>query len=511
MEKITYDSDDQIKQKIDILRKTVRSKKMIDISFRKQQLKILLKAVKDSYNQHLSSKKIDLGWSDFMTFYASYTGVVHEIEYIISNFESWTQKRYVDTPIAFCPASSYILPEPYGVTLILSAWNSQFLTLIMPLAAAISAGNVVLAKPSEMSEATALISQEILSKLDSDIVQVVQGDYRACEFLLKNQFDFIVFTGSPEKGKSVAKAAAEYLTPCILELGGQNPTIVDETCHLENAVINICNGRFLNSGQICISPEYVFVHETLLDKFTDGLKRTLEKFYSGKAKESADYGKMINRFHTERVGKKFEQHGGKLIIGGKYSIDDKYIEPTIISYDSIEQLSKSSLAKEEIFGPILYYCPYKNLDDVINHINRNPKPLSMYYFGTSSENKKRLETETSSGAITMNDTIIHFTSPYLPFGGVGNSGTGSYHGKWGFDNMSHLKPVLDRKPMVMGLRYPPFTATNQKIMKFMLANLNFTQRAALKFVLFSLIIVVALYYRNCILCCLNSVTKFNHH
>ena len=185
--------------------------------------------------------------------------------------------------------------------------------------------------------------------------------------------------------------------------------------------------------------------------------------------------------------------------------------PTIISYDSIEQLSKSSLAKEEIFGPILYYCPYKNLDDVINHINRNPKPLSMYYFGTSSENKKRLETETSSGAITMNDTIIHFTSPYLPFGGVGNSGTGSYHGKWGFDNMSHLKPVLDRKPMVMGLRYPPFTATNQKIMKFMLANLNFTQRAALKFVLFSLIIVVALYYRNCILCCLNSVSKFNHH
>ena len=398
--------------------------------------------------------------------------------------------------MAFFPASSYLLPEPYGISLIFSAWNSQFLTLIMPIAAAIAAGNVCLGKPSEMSPATAIIVEKILNELDPEIVQVVQGDYKACEFLLKQKFDLIIFTGSPEKGKIVAKAAAEYLTPCILELGGQNPTIVDESCDMNNAVINICSGRFLNAGQICIAPEYVLVHESVIDRFTEGLLRTLESFFKGKSQESQDYAKIINSFHTSRIGKKLESHGGKLICGGNYKTEERYVEPTIIHFDSIDALRKSPLYKDEIFGPILYYAPYKNLDDVINMINNNAKPLAMYYFGTNKANKKRLETETSSGALVMNDTIVHFTSPYLPFGGVGNSGIGSYHGKYGFDNMSHLKPVLDRKPQVVSFRYPPFTARSQSIMKFLINNVRFTQNEAFKFILYVSVIIICIMFRN---------------
>ena len=314
--------------------------------------------------------------------------------------------------------------------------------------------------------------------------------------MLKNQFDVIIFTGSPEKGKIVARAAAEFLTPCILELGGQNPTIVDESCNIDNAVINICNGRFLNAGQICISPEYVFVHESVKDRFTQGLINTLARFYDGKAKESQDYSKIINKFHTERVGKLLDQHDGKLIAGGKYNAEEKFIEPTIIEYENIQKLKNSNLAKGEIFGPILYYAPYKNLDDVINHINSQQKPLAIYYFGTNNSNKQRILNETSSGALTMNDTIVHFASPYLPFGGVGNSGMGSYHGQFGFDNMSHLKPVMDRKPQVTGMRYPPFTQGNQKIMKFMLNNVNFTQHSALRFIMLTASIFLCYYFRN---------------
>jgi aldehyde dehydrogenase (NAD+) len=502
---VKFHSEEQIKQKIEILRKGFRSQKTLDINFRKQQLKLLLNEVKRTYDQHLSSKKVDLGWSNWISHYASYTSVSDDLNYILNNFESWTKKRKVETPIAFFPASSYLLPEPYGVSLIFSAWNSQFLTLVMPIAAAIAAGNVCLAKPSEMSPATAIIVEQILGVLDPDICQVVQGDFRACEFLLKNQFDLIIFTGSPEKGKSVAKAAAEFLTPCILELGGQNPTIVDETCDLENAIINIANGRYLNAGQICIAPEYVLVHESVLKNFTEGMKRTVQNFFQGKANESSDYAKIVNVNHTKRIGHLAENHGGKLIVGGSFNAEERYVEPTIVEYESIEKLRDSKLFQGEIFGPILYYTSYKNLDEAINFINSNHKPLAMYYFGTSSANKKRIETETSAGAIVMNDTIVHFASSYLPFGGVGNSGIGSYHGRYGFENMSHIKPVMDRKPQIMPLRYPPFTSGNISKMKFLL-NLTFTQEKAFRVLLYVGLALIVYLFRVSIFGTIHNLT-----
>jgi len=492
--KSDYDSEGSILTKIDIVRKAYKTQKLFDLSYRKKQIQILKSALKKYEQEIHHSNKMDLGQSEFFSIYLNISTMVSDIDHILENIDSWAAARPVDVPVLFAPAKSYIIPEPFGVCLILSSWNFQYLTLIMPIAQAIAAGNCVLAKPSEMAPYSAFVVQKILSELDQDIVQVVQGDAPQCIALLKNQFDVILFTGSPQKGRIIAEAAAKFLTPCILELGGQNPTIVDSNADLENAVYNIASGRFMACGQVCLSPEYVLVDRSIHGKFLEMLKKTVETFYSLNPKESKDYPRIINEFHTKRLAELIEGCPKEsLVCGGKYDLADKYVEPTIYNFQSIDELSKANLAKEEIFGPILYAAPYNNIEEAIEYINSKDKPLALYYFGSNSTNKKLIERRTSSGGLVCNDCVVHFSSNYLPFGGVGKSGYSAYHGKYGFDNLSHLKPVLDRKEMLLKIRYPPYADGKQKILKFLLFNLTFTQKKLINIFLYVSIFILSYY------------------
>jgi aldehyde dehydrogenase (NAD+) len=474
--KLNYDSEEEIRRKLNILRETNKKQKLHDISYRKKQLNILRAAVvKYEKDIHLSNKR-DLGHSEFNSILTSYNMVLQDLDFTLKHIDSWCAKRSVDVPIMFAPAKSYIIPEPFGVCLVMSSWNFQYPTLLTPVLQAISAGNCVLAKPSEMAPDSAYVCQKILEELDPDIVQIVQGDAPQCIELLKNQFDVILFTGSPLKGRIVAEAAAKFLTPCILELGGQNPTIVDSNCNLKNAAHSIAYGRFMQSGQVCLAPEYVLVDRNVYKEFIEILKKTVYDFFEGNAQKANDYTRVINEFHTKRLSDLIEKAPKEnLILGGKCDINDKYVEPTIFSFDSISAFDSMNLSKDEIFGPILYTAPYSNIEECIEYINSKDKPLALYYFGSNSENKKLIEKRTSSGGFVCNESVLHFTSHYLPFGGVGKSGMSAYHGKFGFDNLSHLKPVLDRKEMLLTLRYPPYTEGKQRFMKIVLESLNSTQ------------------------------------
>jgi aldehyde dehydrogenase (NAD+) len=499
LSKLQYDSITTIKEKLEILRKGNASKKLVDVSYRLKQLN-LLRAAFIKYEDEVHKANLsDLGQHSFMSYYLTFATVKNELDDTISNIWNWTKPRIVETPALFAPGKSYLVPEPHGVCLILSAWNSQFLTLIVPIAQAIAAGNVILAKPSEMAEASAIVCEKILKELDREIMQVCHGGGEVCEELLKNKMDVILFTGSPQKGKLVAKAAAEFLTPCILELGGQNPVIVDKSANLEHSAYNLVSGRCIMAGQACIAPEYVLVEREIYQKLLEELKKTAEIFYTKEPKNSRDFSRIINNFHSERLAKLVSSNEGTTIFGGKHDVKEKYIDPTIISFESIERLSKSKCAEGEIFGPILYLAPYDNIKECIEYINSKDKPLSLYYFGSESKNKELILKHTSSGAFVTNDCLIHFTNPHLPFGGVGTSGYSAYHGKWGFDNLSHLKPVMERPQLTLKVRYPPFTDGKQKAMNFLLKNVTFTQSKFVKVFALTILFFSIYCYRNTLL------------
>lgn len=494
---INYDNIDSVRKKLETVRIGVKTHKLLDLDKRLEQLKILRAMfiqLEDKINE--ASKK-DLGQESFMSYFASYSPCLHELDFIIDNMKEWAKPRPVDTPALLAIAKSYVIPEPFGVCLVMGSWNSPFNTLILPVAEAIAAGNCVLAKPSEMSPYSAAVAEIIFNEMDPEVVQTLQGDAEVCIEILKHKLDVIVFTGSPEKGKLVAKAAAEHLTPCILELGGQNPVIIDNDADMMNAAYNLVSSRFLISGQICLAPEYCLVPKLLLPSLINAIKQTVLNFYKGNPKESPDYSRMINDFHTERVIKLIESHGGNLITGGDFDKTKKYIGPTIITFNSLEEATISPISREEIFGPIMYLIPVETIEECIEYINSKDKPLVLYYFGGNKANKEKIIKYTSSGAFVANDTIIHFSNYYLPFGGVGKSGYGACHGRWGFDNLSHLKPIMDKGQQLMKFRYPPFDEKKLKVFKFLFANVTISQAKLLKVgVIFSFLLVALLLKGN---------------
>jgi len=496
LENLKYDNKSSILSKYKKIKRMSNSKAMHDINFRITQLKKLRAAFVKYEKEIYESNQMDLGSSQFMTFFASYSTVLRDIEYVINNIHEWTKPRPVNTPILIGPAKSYIIAEPLGINLIMSAWNFQFLTLIMPLAQSLAAGNVILAKPSEMSAATANVCEKILKELDDGVVEVVQGGGEVCEELLKLRYDLITFTGSPQKGVLVAKAAAEFLTPTILELGGQNPVIVDKSADVENCAYNIINGRFLLAGQVCVAPEYVLIEREVYDKIVAAMKFTVDKFFGIEPKNSKDFFRIINKFHSERLAKLISSTDGNIISGGEHDVENKYISPTIISYNSLIELSRSELAKGEIFGPIIYVAPYDNLDDVIDYINSKEKSLALYYFGTNKQTKNKLIKSTSSGAFITNSCVEYFLNEEIPFGGVGNSGYSAYHGITGFNNMSHLKPVMDKSQLLLKLRYPPFNDKKKNIIKGLMTLSHITQHKLLKIILWTALILSVFYFRN---------------
>jgi aldehyde dehydrogenase (NAD+) len=494
---IPMDNAESCRRKYNSLKEAQKLHKLNDINYRLEILNKILQ-LWDKYAEEVAlSNFLDLGITENNNTLTNYCLVRAEIVYAIKNLKSWVKPRCADTPLFLSTCKTYVKPEPYGLALIFSAWNCNFLTLIIPLVQAIAAGNLVLAKPASSAPETCKVCLKILNELPHDVVYGCAGKPEVYTELLKQRWDLIVFTGSAAKGKIIAAAAAPNLTPTILELGGQNPVIVEKSADLKLSAHNIVYGRHMFTGQACIAPEYIMVDKTVKDKLIIELKKVYETFFTKNPEKSPDLGVIVNKFHTERIKKLVENpgQGAQLLYGdlSKINSDKKFIPPFLFGFDNIEQMGKSELAAAEIFGPVLYLCPYDKIEESVNYINSREKPLSAYLFTRDNKIKEYVRDNTSSGALDINDTLVHFSSPLLPFGGVGNSGMSSYHGKWGFDNMSHLKPVVDQASLFISLRYPPFSNSSIKLLRSIFL-LSYTRGQLIRFVLLIILFMISLFY-----------------
>jgi len=388
---------------------------------------------------------------------------VSEIRMAIRKIDSWSKPRRVRSVFLNFPSSSKIYNEPYGNILIVSPWNYPYQLSLAPLIGAVAAGNTVVLKPSELAPHTSRVIRDIIeSVFDKSHVAVVEGGADVSQALLSLRWDYIFFTGSALVGKIVAKAAAAFLTPVTLELGGKNPCVVDETANLEVAARRIAWGKFLNAGQTCIAPDYVLIHESVKSDFIRFLRREVFKMYGENPKESPDLSRIINKKHWHRLMDTLEDQ--KILFGGQGDEQDKYLAPTLVDEPDLG----SNLMKGEIFGPILPLLSYSSESDLANVIALHGKPLALYVFSNSKYFSKKIINEYSFGGGVVNDTIVHFANHRLPFGGVGDSGMGKYHGKSSFDTFSHSKGVVVRSHWLdLPIRYAPY-AGKIKIIKTLL-------------------------------------------
>ena len=492
---IPIDTAESCRRKYNSLKEAQKLHKLNNINYRLEILNKLL-VLWDKYADEVAlSNYLDLGITEAGNTISNYCIVRSEIVHAIKNLKCWVKPRYVDTPLFLATSSCYVKPEPYGLVLIFSAWNCNFLTLLVPLVQAIAAGNCVIAKPASTAKETCKVCLKILNELPHDVVYGCAGKPDVYTELLSHRWDLIIFTGSAAKGKIIAAAAAPNLTPTILELGGQNPVIVEKSADLKLTAYNIVYGRHMFTGQACIAPEYIMVDRTVKDKLIVELKNTFETFYTKNPETSPELGLIVNNHYAERIKGLVENpgQGAELLYGdlSKINLEKRFIPPFLFGFDNFEQMGKSNLAAAEIFGPVLYLCPYDKIEEAIDYMNNREKPLSGYLFTRDNKVKEYVRDNTSSGCLDINDTLVHFSSPYLPFGGVGNSGMSAYHGKWGFDNMSHLKPVVDQASFLLSLRYPPYSKSALRLLKAVIP-CKYNRRQVIRCVLALILIIIFL-------------------
>ena len=451
----------QIKSAMDRVAKGYREGANSSYSSRIKNLDALISAIEVNSDRIREAVLKDLGRSPFMTDLTEIEGLKDTVAYYKSNLRRFMDDIPKDLPALLFPGKIYLKPEPYGLALIIGSWNFPFSTTLHPLINAIAAGNTAIIKPSEMAPFSSAVMKEIVSTLDQSVYGCIEGGPETAICLLEQRWDLIVFTGSPEKGKLIAAAAAKNLTPVVLELGGKNPVIVDQDADLRNAGLRITQGRYLNAGQLCISPDMALVHKSVVDQFLSEMQKTIKQFFGENPKNSSDYSRMVNEFHTKRVAAMLEGHGGRVVCGGEVDLKTKYIAPTVI----LNPNKDSPVGSQEVFGPILVVYTYDDFEEVLNFINTREKPLALYYFGSNKKHFEDVKLRTSSGNVTWNDCVFHHTCCDLPFGGVGNSGVSSMFGEEGFRAMSHNKSVMEKPALNVGplnLRYPPYTPANQK-------------------------------------------------
>ncbi|HHD2752001.1 TPA: aldehyde dehydrogenase [Clostridium perfringens] len=441
-------------EKINEQRKYFSTNETKDIDFRINKLKKLREVLKNEEEKVFEALRKDLMKSTFESYVTEVAMVYDEINTQIKNIKKWSKRRRVKTPIVQFPAKSFVQLEPYGIVLIIGPFNYPFMLTMDPLIGAIAAGNTVVLKPSESAPETSKVLKSILEQVfDEKYVLHVNPERgkEVVEELLREKFDYIFFTGSAMVGKIVMKAAAENLTPITLELGGKSPCIVDRDCKVELAAKRIVWGKAMNSGQTCVAPDYLYVHKDIEEEFIKKLEEEIKRQFGEEPLKSEDYSKMVNEREFNRVISYIDKD--KLVFGGNYNKETLQIEPTILK----DVTWDDSVMEREIFGPILPILNFEDLDDVINIINSKDKPLALYYFSEDKNKIEKILNTTSSGGVTINDTLVHVSSTYLPFGGVGNSGMGEYHGKYSFDLFSNKKGVMDRKTFLdINLRYAPF-------------------------------------------------------
>lgn len=435
-------------------------------AFRRSNLETLRKAILSHKEDIIHAMKNDFGKPSFEAYIGEVGVAIDDINYALKHLHSWMKDKSVPTPIGILPATSRIIYEPKGVVMIFSPWNYPFNLTIIPLIGAIAAGNCVLVKPAhETPNMAALIQKIIHENFSPDHISVVLGEGRVLGELLLNNFTFnhIFFTGSANTGKWVMEKAARTLTPVTLELGGKSPVIIDGTANLKVALNRIAWAKYFNAGQTCTSPDYILVHRDIKEAFVKGLKEKIISFFGDDPQNSSNYCRLVNEVRCRKLISYLEQ--GELVHGGRYSVSDKYIEPTIILLDNLDV----PVMQEEIFGPILPIITWENMEELLTIIRKNRYPLTCYIF---SENKSLIDyilerVEFGSGCI--NDTMAQFANPNFPFGGVMTSGIGKYHGQYSFDTFSNAKPVLKSMTLIdITMRYPPYTAFKRKIAELFL-------------------------------------------
>ena len=432
------------------------------VDFRIDMLKKFRKAIIENDEIISAALKADLNKQPFESYMCETGLLLEEINFHIKRLKKWSKTRRVKSGIGQLPGKSYVCPEPYGVVLIMAPWNYPVQLCLMPLVGAISAGNCAVVKPSAYApESSRVISKLIESAFPTGFVTAVEGGRDANKALLDEPFDYIFFTGSVAVGKTVMEAAAKRLTPVTLELGGKSPIIVDETANLPLAARRIAFGKVLNAGQTCVAPDYLMIEKSVEAPFIEEYKKALADFFPDG--DMSGMVRIINDKHFERVCNILD-NSGNVVIGGARDAETRFIEPAVLTGVPVD----SPAMQQEIFGPVLPVLPYEKLDDCIDFIRSRPKPLALYIFSENKMNQEKVLNSCSFGGGCINDTVIHLASSHMSFGGVGESGMGSYHGKKSFDTFTHYRSVLKQGKLDVKLRYFPYKSGKEKIIRMIL-------------------------------------------
>jgi len=446
------------------LRSTYNSGHTRPLAWRKHQLEQMIKMLNENEADFLAALKTDLGKPAVEGFITDIAFITGEIKLMLKNLKKWNKPQRVPTPLVTMPAKSQLIPEPLGVVLVIAPWNYPIQLLLVPAAGAIAAGNAVVMKPSEVSAATSEVLARLVPKyLDQKAITLVEGGVPETTALLAEHFDHIFYTGNGTVGRIVMAAAANNLTPVTLELGGKSPVIIDESANIHVAARRIAWGKWLNAGQTCVAPDYILVNEKVRQPFLDELGKAINDFFGADPQTSESYGRIVSPRHFDRL--KSLMTGGKVIIGGETNADSRYVAPTVLADVDMN----SALMNEEIFGPLLPVLSINSTKQAIEFVTARPHPLALYVFAENKSVVKEVLAKTTAGGVTVNGTLMHLTSPHLPFGGIGESGMGGYHGKSGVRLFQHMKPVLSRGTKLdPSLAYPPYTDKKAKLFRKLL-------------------------------------------
>jgi aldehyde dehydrogenase (NAD+) len=449
---------DQINEVYNAQREWFQAGKTLAKEGRIRKLKMLRRVLIENEQAIYKALKDDLNKPVQEAFLGEFLGMLHEVDTAISGLRRWSRRKYTRSPLIIFPSRASVIAEPYGQVLIISPWNYPIDLCLSPLIGAIAAGNTVMLKPSRFTPHTSMLVKELLGKVfEEEYVSVQTGGAELSNLLLQLRFDYIFFTGSVSVGKEVMKKAAENLTPVSLELGGKCPVVVSGKANLSRAAKCIAWGKYFNAGQSCVAPDYAFVHEKDLDSFITAFSFHCEQFLQ---KNRGDYTRIINERHFDRLAGYLGQ--GQVVYGGECSRDELKIYPALILPGSVN----CQLMQDEIFGPLLPVITYKNEEEVINFINSREKALTLYIFSESDKEINRYIGCTSSGNVCINDTLLNYVNKSLPFGGVGHSGMGKYHGKASFDTFSHYRSVHRKLGPDVSFRYPPYTGQYEVLKRF---------------------------------------------
>lgn len=455
---------ERIEQIIEKQRRFFASGATLSVEYRIDALKKLKHTIIKNESKIAEALKSDLGKSGFESYMCEIGMTLNELSHMLKHIRSYAKEKTVLTPLAQFPSRSYRKPCPYGVTLIMSPWNYPFLLTMDPVAEAIAAGNTIVLKPSNYSPATTAVLKELLESIfPEEYVAVITGGRQENTWLLEEKFDYIFFTGSKNVGQLVQEKASKHLTPVTLELGGKSPCIVDETADLKLAARRIVFGKYLNCGQTCVAPDYILCHSSVKDDFISYVKEEIKKQYGTNYLFNENYGKIISPKHFDRINGLIDKD--KVVMGGRSNRESLKIEPTVLDNVTWDD----AVMKEEIFGPIMPVLTFETIDEVIDVVNSHDKPLALYIFSCSKTAINTVTTCCSYGGGCINDVIIHLATPYMGFGGVGESGMGSYHGKTGFDTFTHYKSIVDKKTWLdLPMRYQPYTKLYEKMLRIFL-------------------------------------------